>query len=213
LYGAQRVLSGEVSLRDFMSYDPGRYYWSAALMSAWHDEGILSLRVAVFQFVGLFVGLLLLLRGRSRSDVALFVLAAITMLTWMHLRHKLFDISLSILLIGILAFLVQQQPSRWRFFLAGAGVGLVAVLDEPWTLWLRRYSRCRRLSRLPGVRYPPFYVGARLLRMRNCRRLSSDADHGCRHSRVRERSLGQHSRRAGHHKSPIAGTVAVAGAR
>jgi hypothetical protein len=44
-------------------------------------------------------------------------------------RHKLFDISLLIILIGILTVLAQQ-PSRRRFFLAGAGVGLVAVFGR-----------------------------------------------------------------------------------
>lgn len=130
-YGVQRVRIGEVPLLDFMSYDPGRYYWSAALTAVLQDDGIMALRasVAAFQLFGLFVGLLLLWQGKSRLDAALFTLAAITLITWMYPRHKLFDISLSIALVGILTLLVQQ-PSRRRFFLAGVAVGVVAVFGR-----------------------------------------------------------------------------------
>lgn len=130
-YGAQRVLVGEVPLLDFMSYDPGRYYWSAALMKLLHNDGIMILRyaAAVFQAVGLFVALLLLLRGKRRADAVLFMMAAVALLVWMYPRHKLFDISLSILLVGLLTYLVQE-PSRLRFFLTGVGVGLIAVFGR-----------------------------------------------------------------------------------
>lgn len=153
-YGVQRVHAGEVPILDFMSYDPGRYYWSAALTGLLRDDGILALRTAVaaFQLLGLFVALLLLSRDRPRLDAASFMLAAVTLLSWMYPRHKLFDISLSILLIGILTYLVQQ-PSRRRFFLAGVGVGLVAVFGRnhgvygvAGILGIVIYLACRKLD-------------------------------------------------------------------
>jgi len=130
-YGAQRVMAGDVPIRDFMAYDPGRYYWSAALMAIFRDDGILALRaaVALFQFLGLFAGLLLLMRKQPRPDAVLITLAAVTLAVWMFPRHKLFDISLSIALIGVLT-LVVKQPSPRRFFAAGAGIGLIAVFGR-----------------------------------------------------------------------------------
>jgi hypothetical protein len=152
-YGVQRVQAGEVPILDFMSYDPGRYYWSATLMGLLRDDGILALRiaVAVFQLLGLFVALLLLSRGKSRLDATLFILAATTLLAWMYPRHKLFDISLSTMLIAVLTLLVQQ-PSHRRFFLAGIAVGLVAV-----------FGRNHGLYGVAGILGVIIYLGCRQL--------------------------------------------------
>lgn len=130
-YGAQRVMLGEVPVRDFMSYDPGRYYWSATLMSLWGNNSIMTLRgaVAIFQALGLFVGLLLIARATKKQSFLYLLLSAVTLAVWMFPRHKLFDISLSIFLIGVLTFLVQN-PSIRRHFLTGLCVGLVATFGR-----------------------------------------------------------------------------------
>lgn len=133
-YGAQRVLTGEVPIRDFMAYDPGRYYWAAALMAVFGDNGILSLRaaVAVFQALGLTAALVLVAgeRRSSRGTGPLFlVLCAFVLMAWMFPRHKLFDISLSIFLVGVLTWLVQQPTVR-RYLFAGVCLGLVAMFGR-----------------------------------------------------------------------------------
>ena len=57
-YGVLQTRAGEIPIRDFQSYDPGRYYWCAA-WSFLFGGGILGLRasIAVMQAVGLFFGL------------------------------------------------------------------------------------------------------------------------------------------------------------
>lgn len=130
-YGAQRVMLGEVPIRDFMAYDPGRYYYLAALMSLLGNNGIIALRIAVaiFQTMGLFVGLLLIARTVKKQNFFYLLLSVVILAVWMFPRHKLFDISLSILLIGILAYLVQNPTSR-RYLFTGLCVGLVAIFGR-----------------------------------------------------------------------------------
>ena len=130
-YGAQRVVLGEVPIRDFMAYDPGRYYWSAGFMRWWGDSGILALRnaVALFQVAGLFVALLLIASATRRASPLYLALSAAVLLAWMVPRHKLFDIALSILLVGALAYLAAA-PTLRRYFFAGVCVGLVAVFGR-----------------------------------------------------------------------------------
>lgn len=133
-YGAQRVMLGEVPILDFMAYDPARYYWSAGLMHLLGDNGIMSLRiaVAVFQCAGLFVGLLTIrsaLVGSRRSGIPYLLLATLVLVTWMFPRHKLFDISLSLFLLGVLTYLASA-PSPKRYFLTGLCVGMAALFGR-----------------------------------------------------------------------------------
>ncbi len=130
-YGAQRVMVGEVPMRDFMAYDIGRYYWSAAFMSLLGDNGIVVLRVAstFFQTIALYIGLAALARSSEKQSRLFWLLAAITLVAWMAPQYRLFDISLPIMLVGVLSFLVEQPSSR-RYFLTGLFVGLVAVFGR-----------------------------------------------------------------------------------
>jgi hypothetical protein len=133
-YGVQRVMLGELPIRDFMSYDPGRYYWSAMFMELFDNNGIMTLRgaVAIFQTIGLFIGLLLIARTAKELNLQSFLyllISAGTLVLWMFPRHKLFDMSLSILLIWILTFLIQN-PSGKRYFFTGVFIGIVAMFGR-----------------------------------------------------------------------------------
>ena len=130
-YGAQRVLLGEVPIRDFMSYDPGRYYWSSAFMFLWGNNGIMPLRVsmAVFKLLGLFVGLLLIANNTKKQNILFLLLSAFTLSTWMFIYYKVPDITLCIFLIGVLALLIDKPTSR-RYFFAGLSLGLVAFFGR-----------------------------------------------------------------------------------
>lgn len=130
-YGAQRTLLGEVPIRDFMAYDPGRYYWSAAFMALWGDNGILVLRAAaaVFQSLGVFIGLVLLLRTSSKQRWLFWGLSAVTLVAWMFPLYKSFDVVVSIALLTALAYFVKR-PSTRRYFFLGVFLGLIAVFGR-----------------------------------------------------------------------------------
>ena len=130
-YGVQRVMAGEVPVRDFMSYDPGRYYFAAALMSLFGDGGVVALRAvsALVQAVGIFVGLMLLVRAMSRRDMVLLVIAAMTLAAWNFEAHKQYDRTTAIALLASLA-LLASRPARGNYFLAGLILGLAAVFGR-----------------------------------------------------------------------------------
>lgn len=133
-YGAQRVALGDVPFRDFMSYDPGRYYWTAVYMGIAGDTGIMSVRIAaaVFQALGLTIGLFVIAqvdKSRGAFHTLFLLICAMTLAIWMFPRHKLFDISLSLISLGALTYLVFR-PVPSRFIVTGIFVGLVAVFGR-----------------------------------------------------------------------------------
>lgn len=123
-YGVNQTAEGEISLRDFQSYYPGRYCWAAA-WSKIFGPGIIGLRlsIALFQVIGLCFGLLV--ARRAVSSLWILFLLGIILTVWMFPRHKLFEPSLVMAAIYF-AVLLIEKPSVQRHFISGLFVGLAA---------------------------------------------------------------------------------------
>ena len=135
-YGSQRLLRGQIPMRDFLSYDIGRYVWGAALMRLMGDDGIIGVRMsaAVFRVLSVVVGVLLALRaadGRLSPSVklAFAALTAVLLNLWVFPYYKVFDFGISILLLAMLVLMVSRQTAR-AWFGAGIILGLAAVIGR-----------------------------------------------------------------------------------
>lgn len=131
-YGVQRVMAGEVPIRDFQAYDPGRYYWSALLLRLSGTRGIVAIRgtLAILQALSLAAALCwLAVTDKRRNSSSFILISALTLFAWMVPRHKLFDISISIGLICMLACLVRR-PTRSNYLATGLWIGLAAYFGR-----------------------------------------------------------------------------------
>jgi len=123
-YGVIRTRAGEVAVRDFQSYEPGRYYWSAA-WSLLFGQGILALRasLAVARALGLFFGLLVC--RRVTHSLAMLGFCAAVLAAWTIPDHKIFEAAISLAAVWVGVRLLEA-PSAQRLFEAGAFTGLAA---------------------------------------------------------------------------------------
>ena len=82
-YGVWRTSLGEVPIRDFSAYDPGRYYWGALWVGLFGD-GIVAMRFssAVLKFAMLVVGLSIL--RRTIRSWPVLAAAAVLMAAWAY---------------------------------------------------------------------------------------------------------------------------------
>jgi hypothetical protein len=148
-YGAVAAAHGDVPLRDFYSYDPGRYYWAAA-WTPLVGEGLLGLRLATAAFgaLGLWCGLLA--ARRVIANPWLLTAAGIVLTAWLLPRNKLYEPAITMAAV-LAATCLVERPDRRRHLLAGAMVGFgtfmgknhglylgVAFLALILLLWLRR---------------------------------------------------------------------------
>lgn len=130
-YGVQRVIAGDVPMRDFQSYDPGRYYWSAALMSAFGNSSLVALRISAltFQAIGLFAGTYAISELTKKPQFLPLFFSSLALALWMFPYYKAFDISLSIILIVTIKYFVDN-PAKTRAFLCGICIGIVAIFGR-----------------------------------------------------------------------------------
>lgn len=133
-YGAQRVLQGEVPLRDFMSYDIGRYYWTAAFMRLMGDDGLFAARLSAvaYQTVGTLLGVFTCLLALQREGAVrwLFALLSAFILTiWAIPYYKVYDHATSIIIVAMLVLMLKTaKPATWLF--AGICLGIAAVMGR-----------------------------------------------------------------------------------
>ena len=128
-YGTVRTALGEVPVRDFQSYEPGRYYWGALWFKLLRNDGLLALRFSqtAFQFVGLSLALLLL-RRVCNSWLAV-ICAALILVRWMFPSWKVYEPAIMIAAIYF-AVLIIEKPSRKRHLIAGIFIGLAAFFGR-----------------------------------------------------------------------------------
>lgn len=127
-YGVWRTAAGEVPIRDFLSYDPGRYYFCAAFTRLFGSGPVgLHWAAGFFQWMGLSCGMLAVKRVLS-SRLAQTGVACLIMI-WMIPWYKSFE--QGILLMAVYgACLLWERPSRARFFFGGCFVGMAAFFGQ-----------------------------------------------------------------------------------
>ena len=127
-YGSWALRAGQVPLRDFASYDPGRYLWSAA-WSFVLGQGVVSLREAcvIFQCFGVLAGLLVA-RRLSRNWVFLSFVAVL-LCAWMHPRYKVFEQTIALMFVYA-GVLLLERPSLRRHFWVGIFGGCMAFFGR-----------------------------------------------------------------------------------
>jgi hypothetical protein len=116
-YGVRQVMRGDVPIRDFRAYDPGRYWWCVPWM-ALLGPGIRSLRTAMFaaRVLGLSIAVATLALAGDGWPVA--ICAAVALAAWMHPPWRQVDL-LACVTVTALAVVLMTTAGDVHFLLAG----------------------------------------------------------------------------------------------
>jgi len=124
-YGTQRVVAGELPVRDFRSYEPGRYFWCAAALRVRGDR-LSVLRGASHAFFALaMVAALCALQSAGLPAIALGA-SAVAIGAWAFPQYKLFEPAIALLTFAA-GFVLLADPRPAAAVLGGAAVGLAAL--------------------------------------------------------------------------------------
>lgn len=127
-YGAIRTHAGELPLRDFRAYDPGRYFWCAPFLAAFGD-GIVVVRAAGWAFASLGLAAGLMVVARATRHVAWLACASVVLVVWMSPPWKLYESSLA-MLVAWTAVRLSEAPTAQRRIAAGFVVGIAAFFGR-----------------------------------------------------------------------------------
>ncbi len=127
-YGMTAMKAGQVPIRDFHAYDPGRYFW----VTGWSyvlGDSLVAMRAACvfFQCIGMVCALLAV--RRVSREWWFLGLVALILVQWMSPQYKLFEQSIG--LIGIyVAVRLIERPTIRQYFISGICIGLMAFFGR-----------------------------------------------------------------------------------
>src|SRR5581483_9773517 len=130
-YISQRTALGEVPLRDFFSYDPGRYYWSAAIFKLLGRNGFYEQLLAnyLFAIIGLALTYFMMSRARLSRPVRIAILLLLGVVIGFP-RHKVYEQTISLIAVAAIAFVFEAPQKINRWFLLGILIGLAAFFGR-----------------------------------------------------------------------------------
>lgn len=129
-YVSQRTFAGDLPIRDWSSYDVGRYYWTTAWFYLLGGVGLFEqiLANATFGAIGFCAAYVSLIH--ARVPLWLRLIAALTLAVMLaYPRHKVYEQALA-LILAALCYLALRNTRPRTWFLFGLGTGLAAVFGR-----------------------------------------------------------------------------------
>gem|GEM_PF-2046962 len=165
-YGVQRFVAGDVPIRDFQSYDPGRYIVTYILSFGY--DTLYSLRFAQALLGACIVGIGSWFVQRHKNvHIGVLALTAMVLFAWLFPRHKYFDIAISVVNVVYLWYLLKHQSYTARLlaapmvmvsWLMGINHALYLVLALfTWVIW--QHLSCPSEQKMQWQQYKEFLFG------------------------------------------------------
>jgi hypothetical protein len=130
-YLSQRVHAGDLPIRDFFGYDPGRYFWTSAWFHLLSLDGLLEQRIAnaAFGAIGLMFACYAM---RAMRIPRYWRLAAACMLAFAmgFPGHKTYEQALSLIAVAMVLIVLIRPAATWRWVAFGVSAGLAAVIGR-----------------------------------------------------------------------------------
>lgn len=124
VFGTASLLDGQIPIRDFRAYDPGRYYW-CGLFALFFGRGYFATRIAMAVTMMLALGLLTALVLKATGEPLLSVLSCALALIWMQPRTKQIE-NLFVVLGLLVLFNLSENGTSFDYVVLGGTIGLSA---------------------------------------------------------------------------------------
>ncbi|MFT5698323.1 MAG: hypothetical protein ACI8ZB_001178 [Desulforhopalus sp.] len=130
-YASQRTYLGELAIRDFFAYDPGRYYWNSIFFLIFSDTGLNTLLIAASSFGAFGLAITWYTMGMAKVNVKWrFCFAILITIALGYPRHKVYEQSLSLILVAVLFMVLTNSSSSRRWFVFGLATGVAAIFGR-----------------------------------------------------------------------------------